>query len=131
MELSLKAILLPQSSAGITVTSHHTQLVPLLVVAPNFLVTILKMCWGKFSIALNTTSFLWLCGSCISPKSSGSCSPSEPRQYVPRCPTGAVFQAMSVLLLVKHVSSHVQPQAPGILEPSLVAWTERVSGEQP
>lgn len=42
----LKAILLPQSSAGITVTSHHTQLVPLLEVAPNFLVTILK-CVGE------------------------------------------------------------------------------------
>lgn len=125
----LKAILLPQSSDGITVTSHHTQLVPLLEVAPNFLVTVLKMCWGKFSIASNTTSFLWLCGSCISPTSSGACSPSEPWQYVPCCPTGAAFQARSVLLLVKLVPSHVQAQAPGILEPSLVAWTERVNGE--
>lgn len=59
----------------------------------------------------------------------GLAAPLSLSSTVSCCPTGAAFQAMSVLLLVKHVPAHVQPQAPGILEPSLVAWTERVSGE--
>lgn len=42
---------------------------------------------------------------------------------------GALFPAVSILTLMKHMPLHAQSQAHRIVEPGLVAWMERVSGE--
>lgn len=100
----------------------------LLELAHTFLVKVLKcvgekLAWLQIQIPSSCLVFL----PCLLPLLLQPCC--VPWQCVGGCFTGVPFPVVSIRSLDKHVPLHAQPQAHRVVEPSLLAWMERVSGE--